>query len=89
MKRVNLSNEILSAELRERIDLLKAQWRKYPLLLQLFLLLCFNLVMTPAVQAATGGTLSQGQTFWLLALGLVILALAVYLFAVIFQPERF
>ncbi|MFE1746747.1 potassium-transporting ATPase subunit F [Coleofasciculus sp. H7-2] len=88
MNRFNLS-EIFSGEMAQSIDLLKAQWRKQPLLRQLFILLCLNLLITPAVQAATGGTLSSGQTFWLMALGLVTITLSIYLFVVIFQPERF
>ncbi|MCY7323193.1 MAG: K(+)-transporting ATPase subunit F, partial [Phormidesmis sp. CAN_BIN36] len=55
----------------------------------LFLGLCFNLILAPAVFAATGGDLSRTQAYWLGALGLVTVALAVYLFFVMFVPERF
>jgi K+-transporting ATPase KdpF subunit len=57
--------------------------------MQLLLLLCLNLVLAPAVQAATGGELSTGQVFWLTLLGLLTLGISIYLFVVIFQPERF
>lgn len=65
------------------------QKKHYSLPIQLFLLLCLNLFLTPAVLAATGQTFSRGQAYWLTALGLVTLGLSIYLFAVIFQPERF
>lgn len=66
-----------------------AEWRRQKLPLYLFLGLCFNLVLAPAVFAATGGDLSRTQSYWLGALGLVTVALAIYLFFVMFVPERF
>jgi K+-transporting ATPase KdpF subunit len=55
----------------------------------LLLLLCSNLILANAVQAATGDALSRSQSYALGLLGLVVVALAVYLFVVMFQPERF
>lgn len=55
----------------------------------LLLLLCLNLVIAPAVQAATGHEFSRGQAYALGILGLVTVALSIYLFVVMFQPERF
>lgn len=55
----------------------------------LFLLLCLNLVLAPAVQAATGDVFSRTQAYALGILGLVTAALSIYLFVVMFQPERF
>lgn len=55
----------------------------------LFLLLCLNLVIAPAVQAATGNEFSRNQAYALGILGLVTVALSIYLFVVMFQPERF
>jgi K+-transporting ATPase KdpF subunit len=55
----------------------------------LFLLLCVNLIIAPAVQAATGSDLSRMQSYTLGLLGLVVLAYSIYLFVVMFQPERF
>jgi K+-transporting ATPase KdpF subunit len=55
----------------------------------LLVLLCFNLVLAPAVQAATGSALSRPQAYALGILGLVTVALSIYLFVVMFQPERF
>ena len=55
----------------------------------IFLGLCFNLVLAPAVFAATGGDLSKVQAYWLAGLGLVTVALSIYLFFVMFVPEKF
>jgi K+-transporting ATPase KdpF subunit len=68
---------------------LKNQWRRRPLHLQLFLLLCFNLVLAPAVKAASRIELAPGQAYAITLLGLVTLGVSIYLFVVIFQPERF
>lgn len=61
--------------------------RKYPL--WLFLGICANLIIAPAVFAATNGNLDRTNAYAIGLLGIVTLALAVYLFAVILQPERF
>lgn len=86
--KVDLSDKHLFSWLTESRSLLRSQWQKRPLPLQLFLLLCLNLAIAPAVQAA-GGELTRGNAYALGLLGLVILGLAVYLFVVILQPERF
>jgi|GEM_PF-2946090 len=65
----------------------KLPWKKAPG--TLLLLLCSNLILANAVQAATGDALSRSQSYALGLLGLVVVALAVYLFVVMFQPERF
>jgi len=52
-------------------------------------ILGINLIISPLVQASTGGILSRGQSYALGLLGLVSLSLFVYLFVVIFQPEKF
>ncbi len=62
---------------------------RYPVPRYLLLLLCSNLVLAPAVQAATGNALSRPQAYALGILGLVTVTLSVYLFVVMFQPERF
>lgn len=64
-------------------------WRRQKLPLYLFLGLCFNLILAPAVFAATGNDLSRTQAYWLGALVIVTVALAIYLFFVMFVPERF
>jgi K+-transporting ATPase KdpF subunit len=52
-------------------------------------ILGINLILSPLVQASTAGVLSRGQSYALGLLGLVTVSLFVYLFVVIFQPERF
>lgn len=57
--------------------------------LHVLLLLCLNLLIAPAVYAAVGGGITRQAAWMLGVLGLVTLGLSVYLFWVIFQPERF
>ncbi|MBW4695897.1 MAG: potassium-transporting ATPase subunit F [Lyngbya sp. HA4199-MV5] len=83
-----LSTQTL-APAAETITELWSEWRRQKLPLYLFLGLCFNLVLAPAVFAATGNDLSRTQAYWLGALGLVTVALGVYLFFVMFVPEKF
>ncbi|MBW4616583.1 MAG: potassium-transporting ATPase subunit F [Desmonostoc vinosum HA7617-LM4] len=65
------------------------QRRKQKLPLYLFLAMCFNLVVAPLVYAATSASLSRTQSWALGLLGLVTLGLAIYLFFVMFVPEKF
>jgi K+-transporting ATPase KdpF subunit len=55
----------------------------------ILLALLMAAAIAPTVQAATGGIADRGQTLAIVLLGLTTLALSVYLFVVIFQPERF
>ncbi|KAM3089799.1 potassium-transporting ATPase subunit F [Phormidesmis sp. 146-35] len=89
MKPTRSSFSQTSVQIVETAIDLFAEWRRQKLPLYLFLGLCFNLVLAPAVFAATGGDLSRSQTYWLSALGLVVVALGIYLFFVMFVPERF
>lgn len=57
--------------------------------LGLLMALGFNLMLAPALHAATSGTLTRGAAYALGLLGLGVLGLALYLSIVIFQPERF
>ncbi len=66
-----------------------SQWRRQKLPLYLFLALCFNLVVAPVVYAAADGEFSRTQSWALGLLGLSTVALAVYLFVVMFAPEKF
>lgn len=63
--------------------------RRHRLYLGLFLALCLNLAMAPAVWATTNGTIARSTAYAIGLLGLVVIGLAGYLFFVIFQPERF
>ena len=75
----------------ENINLLLSgiEWRRRKLPLYAFLLLCLNLVVAPAVYAAADGSLERRHAYALGLLGLLTFGLVVYLFAVVFQPERF
>lgn len=64
-----------------------AYQQKLPL--YLFLGLCFNLVVAPVVYAANGTELSRTQAWMLGLLGLATVTLSVYLFWVMFLPEKF
>ena len=89
MKRTDVLNEILPSNLKEAVDLLQMLRRRHPVPVQLFLLMCLNLVIAPAVYAATGEEITRKAAWALGILGLITFGLSIYLFVVIFQPERF
>lgn len=77
-----------------QLSILNSQFiklRSYPQKLAIYFLIILglNLILSPLVQASTGGILSRSQSYALGLLGLVTVSLFVYLFVVIFQPERF
>ncbi len=55
----------------------------------LFLAICFNLVVAPVVYAASGKAITHSQAWAMGLLGLGTVAIAVYLFFVMFVPEKF
>ena len=55
----------------------------------IFLVLSLNIILAPIVYAATDGTWQRTQAYALGILGLVTLALIIYLFDVVFRPERY
>jgi K+-transporting ATPase KdpF subunit len=63
--------------------------KRHRIPVMIFLIMCFNVLLSPIVAAATPGELSHWQIYTISLLGLVTVALCVYLFVVIFQPERF
>jgi K+-transporting ATPase KdpF subunit len=77
------------SQMLETIAEIGSEWRRQKLPLYLFLGLCFNLILAPAVFAATGGDLLRTQAYWLGALVILTFVLAIYLFFVMFVPERF
>ena len=89
MSKLNLIHRFFPATIAEQVTDLWDLWcqRKYPT--YLLLLLIFNLILAPAVQASTGLVLTRPQAYALTLLGLATLILSVYLFVVMFQPERF
>jgi K+-transporting ATPase KdpF subunit len=85
-------NRAISNLSSSSLDVVTTLWhvwrsRKYPTYLSLAL--CFNLVLAPLVMAATSNTYSTSQAYALGILGLGTVALSIYLFVVMFQPERF
>jgi K+-transporting ATPase KdpF subunit len=85
-------NRLISNLSSSSLDVVTTLWqvwrsRKYPT--YLFLALCFNLVLAPLVLAATRNTFSTSQAYALGILGLGTVVLSIYLFVVMFQPERF
>ena len=89
MKKVDVLNGFISVDVVDSISFVLSRWRKQQLPLAIFLVLCLNLVIAPVVYAAADGTLERRSAWALGILGLVTLGLTVYLFVVVFQPERF
>lgn len=89
MKRVELSGRVQLLEAAEVIAFVWERSRRQRLPLGIFVLLCLNLVVAPAVYAATSGTLERRQVWAIGVLILLTVVLAGYLFVVVFQPERF
>jgi F subunit of K+-transporting ATPase (Potass_KdpF) len=87
--KLNRAISIFSSLLLDAVTILWQVWRsrKYPT--YIFLALCFNLILAPLVLAATGNTFSTSQAYALGILGIGTIVLSIYLFAVMFQPERF
>jgi K+-transporting ATPase KdpF subunit len=75
-------------QVAEGISFVWFEWRRQKLPLVIFILLCVNLLIAPAVYAADGA-LEPRYAYALGLLGLVTLGLVAYLFVVVFQPERF
>lgn len=88
MKLSHIRRTIAASQVLEKIIGICCQWRRQKLPLYLFLAMCFNLIVAPLVYAATGEQLSRSQSWGLGLLGLVILGLSIYLFFVMFVPEK-
>ena len=65
------------------------EWRRQRIPIAIFVVLCINLLLAPIVYAAADGGLERRYAYAIALLGLVTLGLVVYLFVVVFQPERF
>ena len=89
MKRNELLNDLLPRDFQEIIELGQMLWQRHPIPVQLFLVMCFNLIIAPAVYAAANEGLTKKAAWGLSLLGLAVIGLAVYLIVVIVQPERF
>lgn len=71
----------------KRIKIYLPERHKLPL--YLLLSLCLNLVIAPLVYAASNTVLSRSQAWALGLLGLGAVAVSIYLFFVMFVPEKF
>ena len=65
------------------------RWLKNPLAIVIFVGMSLNLIFAPMVMAATGASITRQTAYAIGILYCVTVALSVYLFTVIFQPERF
>jgi K+-transporting ATPase KdpF subunit len=73
----------------EIFSIVKEQWFRYPLAKILFLTMSLNLIIAPGVMAASGAEITRNTAYAIGILYCVTIALSIYLFTVIFQPERF
>ncbi|RCJ19571.1 ATPase [Nostoc minutum NIES-26] len=89
MKLISILLPQVSVQVLAGITEIWCIWRKQKLPLYLFLAMCFNLVVAPLVYAATGEQFSRTQAWAVGLLGLVTLSLSIYLFFVMFIPEKF
>ncbi len=79
---------ILSDQLLETLTEIWSTSKKQKLPLYLFIAMCLNLVVAPLVLAADQ-QFSRTQAWALGLLGIVTVALCIYLFFVMFVPEKF
>ncbi|MBD2068775.1 potassium-transporting ATPase subunit F [Leptolyngbya sp. FACHB-671] len=79
----------MTTQTLETVSEIWSEWRRQKLPLYLFLTLCFNLVIAPVVYAASGNEFSRTQAWSLGLLGLGTVVLSIYLFFVMFVPEKF
>lgn len=89
MKRVNFPGKFLPMDVIQSMSFLRSQRRRQQLPLAIFIMLCLNLLIAPVVYASAGGILEKRSAWAIGVLGLVTGALVIYLFIVVFQPERF
>jgi K+-transporting ATPase KdpF subunit len=73
----------------EVFSIVKEQWFRYPWAKVLFLTMSLNLLIAPGVMAASGAEITRNTAYAIGILYCVTIALSIYLFTVIFQPERF
>jgi K+-transporting ATPase KdpF subunit len=88
--KINKSNKFSTfLNLIETIENIGDRFFKNPLAIVLFLTISLNLVIAPVVMAASGAEITRNTAYAIGILYCVTIALSVYLFTVIFQPERF
>jgi hypothetical protein len=82
MKKIALSN------CGELIIYILYKWRRQKLFLILFLGLSLNIIFTPIVYAAIG-KFEPRHSYAIAGLGAITLGIIIYLFDVVFRPERY
>ncbi|MBW4563419.1 MAG: K(+)-transporting ATPase subunit F [Mojavia pulchra JT2-VF2] len=85
----NTKKEVDDWDMLQAISFVMSKWRKQQLPLAIFIVLCWNLAVAPIVYAASDGILERPSAWAIGILGFVTVGLVIYLFVVIFQPERF
>jgi K+-transporting ATPase KdpF subunit len=73
----------------ELVGIVRERWNKSPVAKLIILGMSLNLLIAPAVMAASGTEITRQTAYAIGILYCVTLGLSVYLFTVIFQPERF
>ena len=89
MKLDKLNKFVLPENLGETIEIIGDRWSKNPIATVLFVGMSLNLIFAPMVMAATGAEITRQTAYAIGILYCVTVALSVYLFTVILQPERF
>lgn len=89
MKNFDNFDSISPDEAKGIIALIQTQGKRNFLPLSLFFLLSSNLIFAPIIYAATGEEITRKAAWAIGVLILVMIAIALYLLAVILQPERF
>jgi K+-transporting ATPase KdpF subunit len=89
MKLNRLNNFFLTENIIETIQNISDRLLKNSLAKVLFVTITLNLIIAPVVMAASGNEINRNTAYAIGILYCVTIALSIYLFTVIFQPERF
>ncbi|BAY24979.1 K+-transporting ATPase subunit F [Calothrix sp. NIES-2100] len=84
-----MKKEVDNLELVQILSFIWSQRQKQRLPLAIFIVLCLNLAIAPVVYAASDDMLERRSAWAIGILGFVTIAIVIYLFVVVFQPERF
>lgn len=88
--KTNRPNKIFSIKkIIETMQNIGDRFFKNPLAIVLFFTISSNLILAPVVMAASDNEITRNTAYAIGILYCVTIALSVYLFTVIFQPERF
>ncbi|MBW4632030.1 MAG: potassium-transporting ATPase subunit F [Iphinoe sp. HA4291-MV1] len=88
-KDFDVLGKLLSMNIVEAISFIWLKWRSQKLPLAIFVALCFNALIASMIYVAADGTFERLSAWAFGVLGLVTLVIVIYLFVVVFQPERF